>query len=917
MIVGRADELSRIEQVLQEAREGRSECLVLRGDPGIGKTSLLEAAAERAQGFTVLRAQGVEFEPELPFSGLLELLRPVVANIERLPAPQAVALRSALALGPEEEGDRFATHGATLGLLAAASEDGPVLALIDDAHWLDAASGEALAFAARRLRDEGVAMVWAARTEEAPPFSLDGLTELRLHGLDRQAAGELLGDAGVSSQAVGELVEATGGNPLALVEIPELLSEAQRAGMEPIEQPLPVGPAVERAYGRRLQRLPETTRAALLIASVSMTQELGTIERALESQGLTLDVLVPAETGGIVVTGRGHLDFRHPLVRAAVYSQATAAATRAAHAALASALGDGTREDERTWHRALAALGQDDAVADDLEAVGIGAQATSWRAASRAFEQAAQLTSIGEARGERFLAAAHAAYTGGRFEKAAQLVRDAEPLLAGDPVQRAEVDHIWARVQAAQGESRSAAHRLEKGAEQIEAIDPERAALMLADAVVPWLDLGEQARADRAAMRAWDLPWPRGGRTELVLGLAVGDMLATQGRFSEAIELWLRAAEVPADGDPEALSRIAEAVFSAGEHERARAAAELAVERARECSALGVLAGSLGVLVFAELRTGRLRAATATAAEAVDLVRALGHQGELAAALTRMAWVEAMLGREEDCRQHAAEAAQLLGIEDDEPVSWPAIGLLELGLGRPAEAIEALERTKRLRSGRIKGDALAPRPVLANLIEAYVRAGRLDDARRELTELSRQAHASGLPFALAAAARSRGIVEGEEEHFLEALALLEREPNPLERGRTLLCYGELLRREKRRADARARLRAALADFEEVGAAAWAERARSELSATGERARRRSPDTRDQLTPQELQVARLVAEGLTNREIAARLFLSPKTIETHIRHAFQKLGVRSRTELAVAVSSEVQESVPLPEPQGSA
>jgi DNA-binding CsgD family transcriptional regulator len=906
MIVGRADELSRIDHVLQQAREGRSGCLVLRGDPGIGKTSLLDAAAERASDFTVLRACGVELEAELPYSALLELLRPIAAGVDRLPEPHAAALRGALALGPTGQSERFAVCAATLGLLAAASDEGLVLVLIDDAQWIDAPSGEALAFAARRLRDEGLAVLWATRTEDALAFSLDGLTELRLGGLDRSAVGDLLDAAGtpaVSPRAVDALVDATGGNPLALLEIPELLSEHQRAGAEPIDQPLPVGPAVERAFGRRLERLPETTRSALLIAAVSASRELGTIERALAFEDLTLEALVPAENDEIIAREGGRLEFAHPLVRAAVHARATAAARRAAHSALASALADGAREDERAWHRALAAPGPDDVVAAELEAVGIRARKTSWRAAARAFERSAQLTSDGEARGRRLLAAARAAYTGGTLDTAARLADDATRLLQGDAAGHAEAKHLSGRILAGQGEFRPAALNLEEAAGEIEATDPERAALMLGDAVVPWLELGEHGRAARAAARAWELPWPRGGHTELALSLTFGDALAERGRLSEAIELWLRGAAVPGDADPEALTRIAEAILSAGEHERARAAAERAVERARECSALGVLTISLGVQVFAEARTGRLRAAARAAEEAIDLVRALGQRGELIDALHRLAWVDAMLGREQECRRHAAEATEeLTGLGTPESAFGPAVGLLELSLGRAEEAVEALERTTRARGKRMRADAMVPRPVLANLIEAYVRAGRVEDARPDLEELRRQAELSELPFVLAIAARCRGIVEGEEQHFVDALAWHERQPNAFERGRTLFCFGELLRRKKRRADARTRLRAALADFEEVGAEIWAERARRELGASGERARRRTPDTRDELTPQEVQVAGLVAEGLTNREIAARLFLSPKTIETHIRHAFQKLGVRSRTELAVAVTS---------------
>ena len=906
MIVGRADELSRIDHLLRQAREGRSECLVLRGEPGIGKTSLLDAAAERARDFTVLRACGVELEAELPYSGLLELLRPISAGVDRLPEPQAAALRGALALGPTGQSERFAVCAATLGLLSAAADEGPVLVLIDDAQWLDAPSGEALAFATRRLRDEGLAVLWATRAEDALAFSLDGLSELTIAGLDRPAVGELLDAAGtpaISPRTVDALVDATGGNPLALLEIPDLLSEPQRAGAEPIEQPLPVGPAVERAFGRRLEQLPEETCSALLIAAVSASPDLATIERALAFDGLTLDAFVPAEDDEIIARNNGRVEFAHPLVRAAVHARATPAARRAAHTALASALADGPREDERAWHRALAAPGPDEMVAAELEAAGIRSQTTSWRAAERAFERSAQLTSGGEARGRRLLAAARAAYTGGRLDAAARLVGEALPLLEGDAVDHAEAKHLSGRILAAQGSFRPAALNLEEAAGQIAASDPERAALMLGDAVMPWLEVGEHDRAGRAAARAWELPWPRGGQTELALSLIFGDALAERGQISQAIELWLSGAEVPANGDPEALTRVAEAILSAGDHERARAAAERAVERARESSALGVLTVSLGVQVFAELRTGRLRAAAAAAEEAIDLVRALGQQGELVDALHRLAWAEAMLGRGEECRRHAAEAAEpLTPPEMRRPATGPAVGLLELSLGRPHEAVEALEHTKRLRGRRVRADAIAPRPVLANLIEAYVRAGRVEDARQNLDDLRRQAELSERPFVLAIAARCRGIVEGEEQHFLEALAWHERQPNALERGRTLLCYGEHLRREKRRADARTRLRAALADFDEVGAESWAERARAELGATGERARRRVAESRDELTPQELQVAGLVAEGLTNREIAARLFLSPKTIETHIRHAFQKLGVRSRTELAVAVRS---------------
>ena len=808
MLVGRSNELSRIDRLLGQARDGRSASLVLVGEPGIGKTSLLEAAAERAEGFTVLQARGIESEAELAFSSLLELSRPILAHVEQLPGPQADALRGALALGPSESGDRFAVHAATLGLLASASEEKPVLVLVDDAQWLDTASGEALAFAARRLGEESVAVLWAVRADDPVSFSLDGLDRLDLGGIELSAARELIESAvgaSISPAVVDALVDATSGNPLALLETPQLLSERQVAGDEPIDRPLPVGPGVESAFGRRLERLPGGTRRALLIGAASFSSRLETFEHALAHERLTLDDLVPAEDDGLVSIAQGELAFRHPLVRATVYGRATAAERRAAHGALATALSD-DHGDERLWHRALAAQGRDDSVADALDAAGARAQATSWRAAERAFERAARLTTDPDLRARRLLAAARAALTVGRPDGAAELVAEAETLVDGDAELRAELDFVGARAMAARGQLRPAAARLEEAARRIEPASPERAALMLVGAAEQWGEVGEHDRLNSASERAWRLPWPRGGATEVTLALSHGDFLASQGRLSEARQVWLGIADVPANGDPETLARIADAVVGAGEYERARVASETAVERARECSALGVLPAALSVLALAQVRRGMLRSAAASAEEAVELGRALGQRGEQQERLARLSWIEGLLGREEESRRHAAEAGELLGtIGHDGPHGLSGLGALELGLGNPGAAIEALEATLRVRKERIRGDALSTRPVLADLVEAYARAGRLDDARQTLVEARRQAEDCAVPFALAATARCRGIVEREEGHFLEALAWHDRQPDPFQSGRTLLCYGELLRREKRRSEARSGL----------------------------------------------------------------------------------------------------------------
>ena len=401
------------------------------------------------------------------------------------------------------------------------------------------------------------------------------------------------------------LFEATAGNPLALLETPQLLNESQLAGDEAIDQPLPAGPSVERTFGRRLDQLPESARQALLLAAVSSTTDLDTIERALASEGLAVDVFDPAEQAGIVVIEAGRIGFRHPLVRATVHGRATAAERRAAHAALAGALTDEQRSDERIWHRALAVVGPDDEVAAELEAAGVRAEATSLRAAERAFESAARLSSRNEDRARRALAAAKAAYTGGRTEAAAELLAEAVQLGEGDL--GSDADLLGARVLAARGEMRRAAQKLEDAALRAEESDPRRAALMLVDAAQYWNEVGEDASLNSASERAWKLPWPRGGATEVTLALMYGDFLAAQGRLAEARKLWLSIADVPADGDPETLTRIADAVVAAGQDEQARVAAERAVERARECSALAVLPIALGVLALAQVRIGRLR----------------------------------------------------------------------------------------------------------------------------------------------------------------------------------------------------------------------------------------------------------------------------------------------------------------------
>jgi DNA-binding CsgD family transcriptional regulator len=897
VLVGRHEERREIEQLLDSARRGASGVLVLRGEAGIGKTALLEHAASTANGMRVVRTRGLESESELSFAGLLELLRPLLGHLDRLPERQATAVRSALALEEADSSDRFAVYAGTLGLLGAAAEKQPLLALIDDAHWLDEASAQALAFASRRLGNEAIGVLWAIREGEPTSVSTEGLRELPLGGLDPEAALELIatttGD--LAPPAARELVHLADGNPLALLELPATLTDGQRAGREPLEQPLPVSPALGQTFGRRVRELSESPRMLLLLAAANDSAEIATVVRAAELLELDPSQLEAAERVGLVTVGDGQLEFRHPLVRAAVYANADPGDRREAHRALAEALVDARAQARRAWHRAFAAIEPDEDVAAELEATARRSQRGS-HAAARAYEQAARLTPNDEGRARRLLAAAREWEAAGRNEAAKQLLDETANLTA-DAIALGGVEHLLGRIAAAQGEAAAASELLERAAARVEERDPERAALILADVAEPWLASGNLDRARAAASRAWELARRHQGVTELWAALRYADVLGWGAEVEDATELWLHAAQLPPGDDLRSRCAVGEALFSAGEDARAAAALTETIEAARTTSALGFLPYALHVLSLVELRRGRLAASAEAAAEAHDLARALDQPGERLSALSSLAWLDALLGHEAEWREHASEATELRRRLRHETYADLSQGMLALTLGHFDDALRHFQAGADPAGRRIDADAIAPRSFVPNFVEAAIRAGRPEEGRAALVRYKAVAERSGRASALAPGLRCGGLLERADRHFEAALREHDRWENAFELARTQLAYGEHLRRRKRRAEARVQLRAAIAGFEEVGAAAWAERASSELHATGERARRRDPSTLDVLTPQELNVARLVATGLTNREVAERLFLSPKTIETHLGHVFRKTGVRTRAELA--------------------
>lgn len=889
-----------MDDLLAAARHHRSGALVLRGEAGIGKSALLGYAAEHADGMRVLRGTGVETEMELPYAGLHRLLLPVGEYVDALTGRQRGALRAAFGDGPAVAEDRFLTSLAVLTVLAEAAEAGPVLCLVDDAHWLDGASADALVFAARRVDAEGIVLLFAARDDPSHPFPAPGLPDLALTGLDADAAGALLADrAGgpVAAAITGRLVADTLGNPLGLAEIAGSLTRAQLSGLAPLPDRLPAGGELEEVFVRRIRQLPADTQTALLVAAAHDAGELAVVLRATALLGVDGGALDAAEAARLVRADATAVSFRHPLVRSAVYRSATSGQRRAVQRALAEVFEGEPDAERRAWHLANAAVGPDDHVADALHRVAEQARARGGHAAAiAAAERAAALTADPERRAQRLVDAAESAWLAGQSGRARTLVEQARPL-TGAPVLRGRIEHLRGSIETACGAPSAAYVMLVEGAAPITALDPQRAVRMLTEAGQIGWGTGDLGRIAEAGRRLAALPTTTHPAARAVLGLSSflhGDPDTASVLLRQAADLARAAA------DPREALLAAMGGMFLGDEGLAIDLLTRAVVQARSDCAVATLPSLLAPLATVEAWTGRIPSAVADATEALRLATDTGQDNPAAHARSVLAWIAAMQGRTEDCAA-LAEAALARAIGErlgphTAIASW-ALALVDLGAGRPELAADRLEALAGAGPG--EGHPMVSMFAAADLVESATRAGRDVRAGAALATLREWAAYARARWARALVARCEGLLaapDDQDRHFAEALDLHAGGGRPFDTARTELLYGETLRRRRRRAEARTRLRAANETFQRLGAAPWAEKARTELLATGETARKRDVSGTAKLTPQEMQIVRFVAEGATNRAIAAQLFLSPRTVDYHLRNVFAKLGLTSRREL---------------------
>jgi len=902
MLLGRRGECEVLDQLLSAVREGGSAVLVLCGELGIGKTALLEYAVERASGFGILRAAGVQSEMELPFAALHQLCAPMLDRLERLPEPQRHALGTAFGLVSGDPADRFFTGLAVLTLLSEAASDEPLLCVIDDAQWLDEASGNALELVARRLGAESVGML-CARRESSERFS--GLPELVVEGLRDIDARQVLASVvpGPLDERVRERIIAEArGNPLALLELPRGLSAEQLAGGFGLPRALPLMRPIEESFVRRLEALPEESRLLLLVAAAEPLGDPALVWRAAEWLGVAHAALGPAVQAGLLEI-EARVRFRHPSVRAAVYRAASLSERQRVHRALAEVTDPRTDPDRRAWHRAQASPGPDEEVATELERSAGRAERRGGFAAAAAFlERAVGLTSDPALRPKRALAAARAKPLAGAPDAAVTMLQIAEAGPLDDP-QRARIDLVRAQVAFALGRG-DATVLLLRAAKRLERLDVRLARETYLDALLATQFAGRLAHEGgvrEVAQAALAAPQPPlAGASDLLLdGLAArftGGYAKSAPMLRQALDAYPKN-DLSSEDELRWMWLAGHAAVDLWIDDAWTELASRHVQLARETGALTVLPIALSMRIAAYAFAGELATAASLLEEVQATVEATGSPLAPYGALLLTAW-----------RGEEAKVSELIETIDKEAVprgeglgititEW-ARAVLYNGLGRYEEALPAAQC-----ACEHPEDLGFANWGLVELILAAVRSGKQELAADALERLSEMTRASRTDWGLGIEARSRALLsDGElaERMYREAIERLSRTRIRVELARSHLQYGEWLRREGRRRDAREQLRIAQEMFIAMGIEAFAPRVERERIASGDRARKRIAETREDLTAQEAQVARLARDGLSNPEIGSRLFISPRTVEYHLHKVFTKLGISSRNQLSRAL-----------------
>ncbi|MEV6865534.1 AAA family ATPase [Streptosporangium subroseum] len=895
---GRREEQEAIARVLADARGGRSGVLVLRGEAGIGKSSLLRhavASAAAPEPMRVLSCAGVESEVEHAFSGLLGLLRPVLDHLGALPGVQAEALRGALGITDSAASD-FLVSAALLSLLAAVSADRPLLVTVDDVQWLDRASAAALLFAARRLAGESVAMLLAVREPEPLPVNTAGLTELVLRGLPPEDAARLLDAHGwtLPTRQRDALVAATGGNPLALIELARL-DEPDRAVPDlAVTGTLPVSARVRAAFLRQVDVLSVDGRAALLVAAAEESGDVGTILGAAARLGLPAKALDPAERAGLVQLTGGEIRFRHPLIRSAVYAEAPFDHRRATHLAIAAYLSTAGEEDQAAWHLAVATTAPDEKIAATLERSADAARRRGGAAAAiSVLRQAVRLSESPADRRRRTVTAAFLALDAGRPDLARTLVDQ----VMAEPVPPAILARLNGTIELYSGDPAIAYSHLMRCAELMASTEPEEAAWILTLAAGSALHAGDMAATLLATRRITGLDC-----SPATIRAAEGLLGGYEGVVT-GVELW----ELP--------GAMAQAGGGGGEREwmwatvigwmgpdahQALRLAEAAGRRVRAAGSPALLTEVLFYHADIEFQLGRWTEGAAHAEEGLRFSYETCQRGWTANFLALSARFAAVRGEAAECRNLAREALEVarpLRERVAAAIATGALGLLALGEDASGEAFTELMHL--VDRGSPRSNDFVAFAMLPDLVEAAVRAGHPEAARRVVAAMEPQTGGINGPAALSLEHRYHAILADDahaESHYRSALADGGLDQRPFDRARTEFLYGEWLRRNQRRTEAQRMLRAAGETFEALGAAPWARRAVARFHAAGGAVPRHRRAVAALLSPQELEVSRLAAKGLSNREIGGRMHLSPRTVGSHLYRAFPKLGISARAEL---------------------